>query len=82
METYRSDNGFEKLLAEARTLEMEIDPVFPSTVQKKKKRLFSYEGQDDLIQDPQERFKVGCFYTIMNVTIKSVEEIFEQIKGS
>ncbi|XP_077314594.1 zinc finger MYM-type protein 1-like [Lithobates pipiens] len=82
LETYRSDNGFEELLTEARTmaLEMEIEPVFPSTVQRKKKRLFSYERQDDPIQDPQKRFQVECFYTILDVIIKSVKERFEQLK--
>lgn len=83
LKEYRSDQGFENLLDEAKELatEMEIEPVFPALLRQiKKKRMFCYEGEDEPIDDPAKKFKVECFFSILDVCFNSLDERFEQIK--
>ncbi|CAH2283755.1 zinc finger MYM-type 1-like [Pelobates cultripes] len=83
LKNYCSNKWFGDLLEEAKdlSLEMEVDPVFPLFVQQiKKKRMFCYEALDDPICDPANKFKIECFYSILDVCIHSLDERFEQIK--
>lgn len=40
-----------------------------------------YETYDDPILDPKERFKVECFYCILDVAVTSIDERFYQLHG-
>ncbi|KAJ1129630.1 hypothetical protein NDU88_007996 [Pleurodeles waltl] len=82
---YRSDEGFEKVLNEARQLasEIEIDPVFTEVTvghQMKRKAQFFNHRYTDLTEDPEEQFKLGVFYMVLDVAIKTVSERFRQIQ--
>lgn len=82
---YRSDEGFEKVLNEARQLasEVEIDPVISEAIvgnQKKRKAQFFNKRHADLTEDPEEQFKLGVFYMVLDVAIKTVGERFRQIQ--
>uniref|UniRef100_A0A8C5Q8G0 TTF-type domain-containing protein n=1 Tax=Leptobrachium leishanense TaxID=445787 RepID=A0A8C5Q8G0_9ANUR len=82
LKNYRSENGFEDFLQEAKefAIEMEIDPVFPPLVRRVKKRMFCYKAADEPFDDPAKKFKVECFFCILDVCINSLEERFEQLQ--
>lgn len=86
LKKYRSDEGFEETVKEATTIaeDLDFEPTFAPQKfirPRKKTRQFCYEAHDDPILDPNERFKVECFYCILDVAITSIEERFCQLHG-
>ncbi|CAM2096552.1 unnamed protein product [Caretta caretta] len=86
LKKYHSDEGFEETVKEATTLAEDLDFGLTFAPQQfvcswKKTRPFCYEAHDDPILDPKERFKVECFYCILDVAITSIEERFYQLHG-
>ncbi|XP_069489004.1 zinc finger MYM-type protein 1-like [Ambystoma mexicanum] len=80
----RSDEGFEKVLIEARKLteELEIPACFEldhSVRVRRKKKQFTYEADDEPIENPKENFKVNFFFAIVDSALQSVEERFTQM---
>ncbi|KAM9460498.1 zinc finger MYM-type protein 1-like [Salvelinus alpinus] len=62
---------------------MVIEPCFPvqPTVRPRKKiSLFGYEGKDESVTDPQQKFKVNFFNQILDSTIQSVNKRFTQLE--
>lgn len=86
LEKSRSDDGFEKMLVDAREIAEDLD--IPTTFEqdstakrlKKKKRQFSYKGNDDPIQEPKQKFKVNFYFAILDTAISSVTERFNQLQ--
>ncbi|KAK4876036.1 hypothetical protein RN001_012458 [Aquatica leii] len=44
------------------------------------KRQFKYKAQDEVRQDPKQKFKVEFYYTILDMAIQSIEERFQQLE--
>nr|CAH7759975.1 unnamed protein product [Callosobruchus chinensis] len=86
LEKSRSGEGFEKMLVDAREVaeDLDIPATFDqiSTVTRfrKKKRQFSYEGRDEPIEDPKQRFEVTFYFPILDTAISSVKERFNQLQ--
>lgn len=87
MKNQRSDVSFENLLVDAKelALELEIDANFEIPIQSRsirKRRVprqFEYEGCDEPIDDPKQKFKIDFFYRTIDVALNSMEERFQQI---
>jgi hypothetical protein len=60
-------------------LQKKVDPlamleILPSI------RQFNYENSDELMQDPDNKFKVQFFYFILDAILQSLEEKFLQLQ--
>ncbi|XP_029442214.1 LOW QUALITY PROTEIN: zinc finger MYM-type protein 1-like [Rhinatrema bivittatum] len=79
----RSDEGFAKTLVDARELaeELEIPVSFePDPVRiRKKKKVVTYEADDNPIQSAEQNFKVNFYFAVLDTAIQSVEERFTQM---
>lgn len=76
----RNDTEFEKTLVDAAEIavNLEIPALFkpePTRIRRKKKQ-FAYEGDDEPIQDPKDKFKVNFYFAVLDTAIQSVEEKF------
>ncbi|ENN80215.1 hypothetical protein YQE_03356, partial [Dendroctonus ponderosae] len=76
---YRSDQGFNVMVVEAKELasSLDVEPIFKSqeTVRPRKiKRQFDYEGKDEPIESEELKFKVNCFYEMLDIAISSYSE--------
>ena len=59
-------------------VDLEIPAIFepePTRIRRKKKQ-FAYEGDDEPIQDPKDKFKINFYFAILDTAIQSVEERF------
>lgn len=45
------------------------------------KKHFSYEADDEPIRDPEEKFRIDFFNTLLDQAIMSLNERFEQLKN-
>ncbi|XP_044133368.1 zinc finger MYM-type protein 1-like [Bufo gargarizans] len=78
------DTGFESafLIAKEIAQKLEVEPVFLSSARiRRKKALFNYEGKDEPLTNPKERFKIEFFYALVDTTIMSLDERFDQLKN-
>nr|CAI5822002.1 unnamed protein product [Callosobruchus analis] len=57
-----------------------FDQISTVTRFRKKKRQFSYEGKDEPIEDPKQRFKITFYLPILDTAISSVKERFNQLQ--
>ncbi|XP_068233481.1 zinc finger MYM-type protein 1-like [Palaemon carinicauda] len=84
LEERRSDTEFEKVLVDATELanDLEIDSVFvaDSVRLRKKKRQFDYEGEDTPVQKAKVNFKFNFYFAVLDITINSVLERFQQLQ--
>nr|XP_032662339.1 uncharacterized protein LOC116840081 [Chelonoidis abingdonii] len=76
----RSDADFEKTLADASELaeELDVPALFdpdPIHIRKKRKQ-FTYEADDEPIDNLKEKFKVNFHFAVIDTAIQSVEERF------
>lgn len=84
-EKSRSDEYFNQVLEDAKALATEIDSEifdFENVRQhrtRSKKRQFGYEGHDEPIIDPRQKYKIEVFYHIIDTAINSLELRFSQI---
>ena len=82
---YRSDEGFAKIITEADKLayEINVEPFFPpiQTVRPRRKpKHFDYEQNDEVVVDPKINFKIEFFYRILDQTLSSLNNRFEELK--
>ncbi|KAG5882756.1 hypothetical protein JTB14_023131 [Gonioctena quinquepunctata] len=57
-----------------------VDPKFKEVRQRKKIRMFEYEGEDEPMSESAEQtFKVGYFFVIVDTAAQSSKRRFEQI---
>jgi len=56
---------------------LDLAPVFVQKRVSRKRRLFNYEHDDEVITDPQQSFKTGTFNVILDTAITSLNERFE-----
>lgn len=85
LENFRSDEKFEEIIGEAESLaeSLNIEKTFLpdiTTRSRQRKKMFSYEASDEPIADPKQKFKIECFFTIVDAAITSVRERFEQLR--
>jgi hypothetical protein len=85
LQNFRSDEKFEDVISEAESLaeNLNIEKTFPPAVtirRRLKKKMFSYETPDEPIPDPKQKFKIECFFAIVDAAITSVRERFEQLR--
>ncbi|XP_053122763.1 zinc finger MYM-type protein 1-like isoform X2 [Hemicordylus capensis] len=85
LQCYRSDEGFESVLQNARELaeELDVDAAFPPVWEvgsRHRRRYFDYEAQGGPITDPEQYFKVEFFHQVLDGTIQLVEEHLQQLK--
>ena len=61
---------------------LEIEPTFVTGRHRirRKKRQFDYEAPDEVIQDPEEKFKVEFYYAVLDKAKNSIEERFQQLE--
>ncbi|XP_042212039.1 zinc finger MYM-type protein 1-like [Homarus americanus] len=79
----RNDEEFEKILITAQELaeelgisaELEPEPVHI----RRRRKQFTYEADDELIQNPKQKFKVNFYFAVLDVAIQSVEQRFTQM---
>lgn len=84
LKNMRSEQGFQKILEEAAALaeELTVEKVFVShrpIRSRQKKKMFAYEAVDEPVEDPERKYKIDCFYAILNVAINSLQERFNQL---
>lgn len=63
--------------------ELEIDAEFPLANEVRARRRnshFDYEGRDDPIRDPADKFRIEFFNYILDVTINQLDERFEALR--
>jgi len=83
----RIHEGFEKIVTTAVELAncLEIPAEFKESSEipkrRKKKDNLTYEAQDELIQNPKDKFKINFFNVILDTSITSIKERYEQLKN-
>lgn len=82
---YRTDSNFDRVLSSARQLadELETEAVFPpqsAARQRKRKKMFPYEGDDTPVMDTKQNYRVGFFNQVLDCAIRSVEERFSLLR--
>lgn len=82
----RSDAGFEKMLVDCRevaeSIDVDVEPKFPEISQlrpRKKQKMFSYETDDERVLDPKAAFRSNFFFRVLDQTISSLSERFDQL---
>lgn len=81
------ENGFQMSEIAAKELAKELEMsdtemVFPTIVSLRRKRVkkqFSYESEDESVQDPREKYRIGFFNVLMDQAIMSFNERFEHL---
>ena len=67
-------------LAEAVKLPMEFRK-FEEKPPQRRKRLFSYEAQDQAFNDLKELYRVQCFTLVLDKAVQSLKSRFKQLQG-
>ncbi|XP_044147234.1 zinc finger MYM-type protein 1-like [Bufo gargarizans] len=83
---YRSDEGFENALADAKGIAEKLDceAKFPDafTIRpRRKKKIFDYEHEDESLADPTQYFKVNFFFAVLDTSIQSINERFTLLQS-
>jgi hypothetical protein len=91
----RSDKGFEEILVDAKDLAdtivcldnadtLEVESEFQQSTRirpRRVKRQFNYESEDHLVVEPKQEFKINFFFFILDKSINSLDERFEQLRN-
>jgi hypothetical protein len=65
--------GFERAVVEARELAKALDVERISVKRlRRKKRMFDYKGNDNVIIDPEQSFRINVFNKILDNAISSL----------
>lgn len=74
------DRGFHDAVTTAKEIAeaLEIEQEYPATRTRKRKRLFQYEGSDEPLTG-EDKFKNEFFLVLIDTTLTSINERFEQI---
>jgi hypothetical protein len=81
LRSYRED-GFETAITTAKEIarELETEPVFKETRVRKRKKQFTYEGDDEGFVDAEKQFRINYFNQIVDMALMSMEKRFEQLR--
>jgi hypothetical protein len=79
---YRSTKGSERAVVDTRELAkaLDVEPIFVEKRLRRKKRMFDYEGNDNVIIDPEQSFRINVLNKILDDAISSLQSRFEQTK--
>jgi hypothetical protein len=84
----RSDKGFEEILVDAKDLAdtstLEVESEFQQSTRirpRRVKRQFNYESEDNLVVEPKHEFKINFFFFILDKSMNSLDERFEQLRN-
>jgi hypothetical protein len=84
----RSDKGFEEILVDAKDLAdtstLEVESEFQQSTRirpPRVKRQFNYESEDHLVVEPKQEFKINFFFFILDKSMNSLDERFEQLRN-
>jgi hypothetical protein len=82
----RSDKGFEEILVDAKDLTdtLEVESEFQQSTRirpRRVKRQFNYESEDHLVVEPKQEFKINFFIFILDKSINSLDDRFEQLRN-
>lgn len=82
LKDYR-DEGFTKAFIAAKDIaeEAEMSPEFETIRVRKKKKMFSYENEDNGPTDPEILFRTNVFYPMLDTAINSIETRFTQLSS-
>lgn len=77
----RSDIEFERVLVDANELAetLHVEPIFETERVRRTRRQFNYEGIDEPVSDPKEKFKINFYFEVLDTAINSVAERFTQL---
>jgi len=80
-ETYR-ENGFENAFIYAKEIasEMDVEPKFREKITSCRKNQFDENIENEVIKSPQESFRIHYFLYIIDKTITTLQNRFEQFK--
>ena len=80
-EKYRNE-GFESSMNIAKSLafDMNIEPILPTKRCVFRKKQFDENNHDEEIQSAEESFRVNYFLVVVDMTIASLKDRFEQLK--
>lgn len=80
-EKYRND-GYGSSMDIAKNLahEMEVDAIFPTKRRIFRKKQFDENDHDEVIQTPENAFKINYFLVVVDMAIASLKDRFEQMK--
>lgn len=83
--TYRTGEHFETVLAEASKVahELNVETNFPpiNTIRPRRKPTqFQYEHNDEVLIDPKIKYRVEFYFRILDQTITSLKNRFEELK--
>jgi hypothetical protein len=75
--------GFERAVVDARELAkaLEVEPIFVEKRLRRKKRMFDYECNGNVIIDPEQSFRINVFIKTLGNAVSSLQSRFEQTKG-
>lgn len=82
LKKYRTDEGFQKTLEQAKILanELQIVANFPVPTRiRRRTTQFGYKSQDEPINDPKQSFKINFFNQILDTAIQSINDRFSQL---
>jgi hypothetical protein len=82
----RSDKEFEEILVDAKDLTdtLEVESEFQQSTRirpRRVKRQFNYESEDHLVVEPKQEFKINFFIFILDKSINSLDDRFEQLRN-
>lgn len=82
---YRSDENFNNIMDEANEIadDLNVEPSFPpmqAIRPRRKRKLFDYEQGDEIVVDPKSNFKTNFFNKILDQTLSSLTNRFEELK--
>ncbi|KAL4131234.1 hypothetical protein QTP88_008575 [Uroleucon formosanum] len=75
--------GFDsaKNIANKLTSEIDIPVIFKCCRIRKKKKMFSYEHNDEPILNEEDRFRINYFLVVINEAIESINKRFHQLES-
>lgn len=77
------DTGYASAVIIAKEIaeKAEISPVFQQTRNRRRKRMFDYESQDETPIDSEQNFKTTVFYPLIDTIVNSLEIRFQQMSN-
>jgi hypothetical protein len=59
---------------------LDVEPIFVAKRLRRKKRMFDHEGNDNVIIDTEQSFRINVFSKILGNALSSLQSRFEQTK--
>jgi hypothetical protein len=79
---YWLSKGFERAVVDAKQLDkaLDIEPIFVENRLRHKKHMVNYEGNDKVIINSEQCFRINVFNKILDNAVSSLQSRFEQTK--